>query len=1121
MANNSFSFYPSLEDQDFNKKIHNKREFQLNKTKKINSNKEFCLTKETDKKTTSCQTKKNKNLIDLDRLATKLCKFNLSNNQKFLKTFLAPNTPYNSILLFHGTGVGKTCSSISIAENFKDYLISNNKKVHVLLNPSIRDNFKRNIFNIEKFKDGKVEEQCTKSRLLKETSIKPSDSYEIISKKINKIINNRYKFLGYIEFSNLVRNLKKFNQEIFEKKIKEIFSNTVMIIDEVHNIKEGNTKDGKKLPAYLLEILGIADNMKLILLSATPMFDKAEEIIFILNLLLTNDKRDTIRKLNMFDTKGKITPHGEMVLLEKSRGYISYLRGEHPLKFPKRLYPDQYNDKQLIKQHEFPSVDINNNKIPKDERIQNLKIIGCEMKGYQLAQYQKMDIKTSDDDYGSFNINGLMASNIVYPDLKKAELIKDLIGDSGLSKIVKKTKNKYSFLKEEYKDFFDKKTIGQYSTKISNILNNIEECKTGIVFIYSRFLGSGILPLALTLELNGYSNYEGSLIDNEKKNDKKYILITGDNELSKNSYINYLKIEHENNKGQKVKVIIGSETAAEGLDFKYIREVHILDPWFHMNKSEQVIGRAIRNCSHINLPFKQRNVLVYLYASTVPKKYETIDLKMYRISEQKSKNIAEVEYLIKTNAIDCGINKEMNRFTDKIYKKKFSIETSRGTKHEVGLNDLDQSRICNFKNCDFKCVYESDSPASNSNTLDYRFIEDNIDEIKKFLKTFFTKQFFYTLTDLKKLYSEVYSEKDYDLLYYSLNEIVEKSEVLKDPYHRVSLLERVGSKYIVKPKYIKGQFATINNLRFPQTKKRRYIDTTNQRLILTKNTTGTSDTGTRIYQKQLDKIYNSKKKIIEDRLKKTTEVQKKNTLMNQFIRIKENNLFNFEYSYLDTIKKQMLIETLIQRDAKKSLSDDGLDAQMVQHLENHLLYFNRDLGIRSKPNSAIFGYKIAVDESTVVYFAYKDGKDGTDGTFPLVDKQSKLLILKQLKKTIENENPQNKIIIYMSTKKGKMYVKIKENNPETTKLRNFVSGSICGNEGMNKFKIVEYINKIRGDIYPSISAHIPGKDLLCLELDLYMRLNEVEERNNLRWFFSAEEAIERGINLKKLKKIKN
>ncbi len=243
--------------------------------------------------------------------------------------------------------------------------------------------------------------------------------------------------------------------------------------------------------------------------------------------------------------------------------------------------------------------------------------------------------------------------------------------------------------------------------------------------------------------------------------------------------------------------------------------------------------------------------------------------------------------------------------------------------------------------------------------------------------------------------------------------------------------------------------------------------------------------------------------------------------MNQFIRIKENNLFNFEYSYLDTIKKQMLIETLIQRDAKKSLSDDGLDAQMVQHLENHLLYFNRDLGIRSKPNSAIFGYKIAVDESTVVYFAYKDGKDGKDGTFPLVDKQSKLLILKQLKKTIENENPQNKIIIYMSTKKGKMYVKIKENNPETTKLRNFVSGSICGNEGMNKFKIVEYINKIRGDIYPSISAHIPGKDLLCLELDLYMRLNEVEERNNLRWFFSAEEAIERGINLKKLKKIKN
>ena len=868
MSNNTFSFYPSLDDKDFNKKIYNKKEFYLNRTKKI------------------------KNLTNLDNITNKLCKFNLSNNQKFLKTFMSPNTPYNSILLFHGTGVGKTCSSISIAENFRDYLVSNNKKINVMLNPSIKENFKNNIFNIEKFKSGNGKDQCTKSKFSDESKISPDDSREVITKKINKIINNRYKFFGYIEFSNTIRNLKKFNNELYIKKVKEMFSNTVMIIDEVHNIKEGGSKDGKKLPAYLLEVLGIADNMKLILLSATPMFDKAEEIIFILNLLLTNDKRETITKTNMFDKDGRITPYGKNVLLDKSRGYISYLRGEHPLKFPKRLYPDIYGDKQLLKPSDFPTKDINNNEIPEDKRIQNLKIISCEMKDYQLKQYESMDIKTSDDDYGSFNINGLMASNIVFPNINKSETIKELIGDSGLNTIVKKKKNKYSFLKEEYKEFFDKKKIGEYSTKISNILDNIDESE-GIVFIYSRFLGSGIIPLALTLELNGYSNYGGSLLENGKTQDKQYILITGDNELSKNSYLNYLKIENQNEEGKKVKVIIGSETAAEGLDFKFIRQVHILDPWFHMNKLEQVIGRAIRNCSHIKLPFKHRNVLVYQYASVAPKKYETIDLKMYRISEQKQKNIAEVEYLIKTNAIDCGLNKELNRFTDAIYKQKFKIKISRKDikkEIEIGLHDLDNSKICNFKNCDFKCLPDSESSASNSNTLDYRFIEDNIDEIKTFIKTFYTKQFYYTLNDIKKFYKAEYDE-DYNLLYYSLNELVENSELLKDPYNRESVLSRVGTKYIVKPKIVKGQHTSINNLRFPYTKKRRYIDTTNERIKITRKNKVKTDLDTDKFQKKLNKIYNSKLKIITDRLK--INVPKGNELINYIDNLKKKNRIEY------------------------------------------------------------------------------------------------------------------------------------------------------------------------------------------------------------------------------------
>ena len=103
-----------------------------------------------------------------------------------------------------------------------------------------------------------------------------------------------------------------------------------------------------------------------------------------------------------------------------------------------------------------------------------------------------------------------------------------------------------------------------------------------------------------------------------RPNKGKYIIISGSNDLSKHAYRNYLKVENENKDGKRIKIIIGSETASEGLDFRFIRSVHILEPWFHLNKIDQVVGRGIRNCSHIDLPPEKRNVTIYYYCSTNP-----------------------------------------------------------------------------------------------------------------------------------------------------------------------------------------------------------------------------------------------------------------------------------------------------------------------------------------------------------------------------------------------------------------------------------------------------------------------------------------------------------------------
>ena len=74
----------------------------------------------------------NKNKIDIERRSfEQICnskEFKLLPQQKLLKNYLSINTPYNSLLIFHGTGVGKTCTAISIAEGFKDLVTDNDKR---------------------------------------------------------------------------------------------------------------------------------------------------------------------------------------------------------------------------------------------------------------------------------------------------------------------------------------------------------------------------------------------------------------------------------------------------------------------------------------------------------------------------------------------------------------------------------------------------------------------------------------------------------------------------------------------------------------------------------------------------------------------------------------------------------------------------------------------------------------------------------------------------------------------------------------------------------------------------------------------------------------------------------
>ena len=297
------------------------------------------------------------------------------------------------------------------------------------------------------------------------------------------------------------------------------------------------------------------------------------------------------------------------------------------------------------------------------------------------------------------------------------------------------------------------------------LLDNIEKSE-GIVFIYSQYIGSGILPIMLALEQNGYKNYSKNIFDIDSENrNKNYIAITADQDISSNNQ-EEIKIctSYENRNGEKIKIILGNQVASEGLDLKNIRSIHIIDPWYHLKKMEQIIGRGIRYCSHKDLNDPEKNnVTVYLY-SGIPEKIEnSIDINIYNLAEKKNNDIVKVERILQENAIDVKLFKDIN-IPKKITEKcKLTIKKN--------MNSLDKNKLQNMYN-----IYEVYIKEYFKNN-----ISSNIEDIKKYI----CKN-----TDTEYL--------NIELLYLTFKNMVKYKKILKNNGNNGYLIY-INHNYIYQP----------------------------------------------------------------------------------------------------------------------------------------------------------------------------------------------------------------------------------------------------------------------------------------------------------------------------------
>ena len=1001
--------YPNLSDKNFNIKIASKKEFNDTKYEGPDFSKSI--------------KEQAKILAEAD--------FELQPHQAFVKNFMSFQTPYNSLLLYHGLGSGKTCSAIGVCEEMRDYMkqMGINKRIIIVASENVQDNFKLQLFDERKLKliDGVWNiRACTGNKLLQE--INPMNmrgmSKEKVVSQIKSLINSYYIFLGYGQFANYIIKTMNYSEEIERKKIKykkgekpqnsqgektkiqmlkdikitlnsriirrlrNEFDDRLIVIDEVHNIRKTDDNENKKVAVNLELLVKAAENMRFLLLSATPMYNSYKEIIWLLNLMNTNDRRGRIEVRNVFDKNGNFKKKGEDLLIRKATGYISFVRGENPYTFPYRVYPNDFAKDHTFKKFNkdkvgfnYPSYKMNLKPILNADkkrilslylnRIENCKNCGqcqyccykyiiynlrnknftittkkglvrdmpnfenMESFGYTLLQtplesliisypieglksvldeipeekkqkdfdeeFSKASILSNKDEVeeaedetpGLVNESEVVSeleetesktkgrkspntladkwlhtaekilkkaetllpsAEILIPSLKavepkeKKETTIDphlLTGKQGLGRMMNfvdekspPEKGQFEYKKstlDKYKRIFSQELIGNYSSKIKCILDNIVNPKTdyiskGIILIYSQYIDSGLIPVALALEEMGFTRYGENVkplfkkrptdvvdvktmkppINKQQFMPARYSIITGDPRISPNNDFEVKGLTGEDNKdGYKVKVVLISKAGSEGIDLKFIRQVHILEPWYNMNRIEQIIGRAVRNFSHKDLDFEERNVEIFMHGTILGEENieEAADLYVYRVAEFKAIQIGNVSRVLKETAVDCIINHDQTKFTQKIISEnlKEPIKQILSDGKELPnfiVGDAPFSPACDYMaTCNYSCRPDKDIDEEdlNEDTYNENFIVINSEKILQRIRMLMKESFFYKKDDLL---NAIRTPKEYPYIqiFSALTQLIEdNNEFIADKYGRNGRLINIGEYYLFQP----------------------------------------------------------------------------------------------------------------------------------------------------------------------------------------------------------------------------------------------------------------------------------------------------------------------------------
>jgi len=677
-------------DPLFDKKVYNKN-FNINDYKKYKSS-EYYSWINSSLKNYSFPSDYSSQTFDTICDSTE---YTLKPQQKFAGRIFNTLVDNKGILVYHGLGSGKTQTSIVIGEAFKFRNVKANKIIQgrtdsvvlIVVPAALVDQYYSEILgNVEdgliKSASGQIvingERQFYLNKKLRNVIAQNKESISQLNEKIKQgdgNINQLKEQIRELEFNNkgLYEHEKKKINGVYEILSHETFLNRLfkikngkyieneqylhllqkrnglLIIDEAHGLVSAIGSNYRKL---LLGLRYYTNEMfRVVLLTGSPIYDKPYEFGLLMNLL-----RPRMIFPDGFDKFNEIFVKNNQLInknlfKQMCSGYVSYFKGGNPEAYPYKRVIIMNHQMDI---HQYSAY--KNALFKEVEKDKENKINSNEEFILRVTTSESLN----DEATTSVFNNSRLFCNIVFPGVEEEQehinyseivnLGKTLTQQTGLTngeyydigmkeyleqnppgkrsrqQIIQQGLNKFVKRIQDSKNVL--KTVKHYSSKFAKVAEIIE-LSDGPVFVYSNYVFYGVEPMGAIMDALGYFRFP------QKGPKGSYFIWKGqaDPVEVKRAYAAFNSLKNKD--GSVLKIMFGTQSVMEGVDFKRIRQIHVLDPWWNDSRMQQVIARGIRLCSHKGVPPQERLVDIFIHLSTLGSSETLYELKIY---EEKLEN---------------------------------------------------------------------------------------------------------------------------------------------------------------------------------------------------------------------------------------------------------------------------------------------------------------------------------------------------------------------------------------------------------------------------------------------------------------------------------------------------